>query len=1039
MCIKCPKCQAENPDSQKFCGECGTFLPQPDSAIHTMTIETPTQEFTTGSVFARRYHIIEELGKGGMGKVFRVLDKKLSEEIALKIIKPEIASDKKTIERFKNELRLARKIRHKRIGSMYELLEENGIHYITMEYVSGGDLKRFIRRAKRLTIGAAISIAIQVCEGLTEAHSHGVIHRDLKPNNIMIDEDGNARIMDFGIARSIKAKGSTGPGVMIGTPEYMSPEQADAKEIDQRSDIYSLGVILYEMTTGHLPFEGDTPLSIAVKHKTEAPKDPRELNPQIPNDLRCIILKCMQKDKENRFQSTEELLVELENIERGIPTTDRKIPKRKTITSKEITVTFGVKKLIPIFAVMAFVIAAISIWLVLQKKKIAPVPKIENSIAVISFENQTGEESYDYLQKAIPNLLITSLENTGYLYVATWERMFDLLKQMGKKDVQIIDRDLGFELCRLEGIQAIVIGSFIKMGDTFATDVKVLDVETKKLLKSTSSQGDGIDSILKTQINKLTVEVSQVVGIPKGKSGAHQTRIADVTTSSMEAYTYFLKGKEAYEKFYFTDAIQHLKKALELDPQFSAAYLYLGLAFGEQGDRDAKIEAYIHAKTFSEQATEKEKLYIDAEYAYSVESDFEKAFQILKQLAADYPKEKQVYFELGNYYQNRDMYQDAVTEYLKALELDPNWAYLINALAYVYSDVGEYEKAIEYFQKYSDLSPGDANPIDSMAEQYFRMGQLDTAIAKYQQALEIKPDFDAGLRMAFVLAFMEDYTQALECLERFVARTDSLGRKAEGLLWMGVFNFYTGKRKKAFNNLKSAEEFADRIRTGSLNYVRGWMFYELGQMQLCKENIQKMWDIVRSFFPDSPSWQAFYFCDLGLIAVRQGNIEEARSRLKDMRDLMPKITSPRDINSRKLDYDWLQAEVFMAEGSPEKAIEVLENTVTEPAPNLQTDTYGPYNLPYRQDFLARAYYQAGKLDKAITEYERLIEFIPGQKDWHLTHPIYHFLLAKLYEEKGHASKAVNQHEQYLGLMQDCDPGIAEVEEAKKRLARLRGF
>jgi len=446
-----------------------------------MTIETPTQEFTTGSVFARRYHIIEELGKGGMGKVFRALDKKLNEEIALKIINPEIASDKKTIERFKNELKLARRIRHKSIGSMYELLEENGIHFITMEYVPGGDLKKFIRRAKGLTTGAAISIAKQVCQGLAEAHSLGVIHRDLKPSNIMIDENGNARIMDFGIARTTKAKGSTGPGIMIGTPEYMSPEQAEAKEVDQRTDIYSLGVILYEMTTGKLPFVGDTPLSIAVKHKTEKPNDPQELNPEMPDELSHLILKCMNKDKESRFQSTEELLFELDNIEMGMPSTERQIPKRKTITTKEITVTFGLKKIILIFAVMVFVIAALFIWKILQKKSIALAPKIENSIAVISFENQTGDSSFDYLQKAIPNLLITSLENTGYFYVATWERMFDLLKQMGKKDVQIIDRELGFELCRLEGIEAIVIGSFIKMGDTFATDIKVLDVETKQL------------------------------------------------------------------------------------------------------------------------------------------------------------------------------------------------------------------------------------------------------------------------------------------------------------------------------------------------------------------------------------------------------------------------------------------------------------------------------------------------------------------------------------------------------------------------------
>jgi serine/threonine protein kinase len=206
-----------------------------------------------------------------MGKVYKAHDTEIKEKIALKLIKPEISADKKTIERFQNELKFARKIGHRNVCRMYDLNKEEGSYYITMEYVSGEDLKSFIRRVGQLPSGKAISIAKQVAEGLAEAHRLGVIHRDLKPSNIMIDKDGNARIMDFGIARSMEMKGITGAGVMIGTPEYMPPEQAEAKEVDQRSDIYSLGVILYEMVTGRVPFEGDTALSIAMKHKGEEP------------------------------------------------------------------------------------------------------------------------------------------------------------------------------------------------------------------------------------------------------------------------------------------------------------------------------------------------------------------------------------------------------------------------------------------------------------------------------------------------------------------------------------------------------------------------------------------------------------------------------------------------------------------------------------------------------------------------------------------------------------------------------------------------
>jgi serine/threonine-protein kinase len=270
--MNCPKCKTENPSESKYCAECGTQLtPIEDVAFsQTKTIQTPQPTYTRGKIFAGRYEIIEELGRGGMGEVYRVADQTINEEVALKVLKPEIAADKKTIERFRNELKFARKVSHRNVCRMFDLSEAEGTSYITMEYVPGEDLKSFIRRVGQLPVGKAVSIAQQMCGGLGEAHHHGVVHRDLKPQNIMIDKDGNARIMDFGIARSITGKGITGDGVMIGTPEYMSPEQVEGKESDHRADIYALGVVLYEMLTGKVPFEGDSPLSVAVKHNTDS-------------------------------------------------------------------------------------------------------------------------------------------------------------------------------------------------------------------------------------------------------------------------------------------------------------------------------------------------------------------------------------------------------------------------------------------------------------------------------------------------------------------------------------------------------------------------------------------------------------------------------------------------------------------------------------------------------------------------------------------------------------------------------------------------
>ena len=331
MANECPKCHTENPDTLKFCGECGT--PLAAEILLTQTLETPTDKLTRGTVFAGRYEIIDELGKGGMGKVYRVEDTKVKEEIALKLIKSEIAADKKTIERFRNELKIARKISHRNICRMYDLGEEGFLQYITMEFVAGEDLKRFVKRAGQLTSGKAIYIAKQVATGLTEAHRLGVIHRDLKPQNIMIDQDGNARIMDFGIARFVDSDKLTGSGVMIGTPEYMSPEQAEVKEVDKRTDIYSLGVVMYEMVTGQVPFEGETPLSIVMKHKTTMPRNVRDINTLVPKELASIIAKCLEKDRNNRYQSAEELIEDLNNVERGLSTQERHVPKQKAATA----------------------------------------------------------------------------------------------------------------------------------------------------------------------------------------------------------------------------------------------------------------------------------------------------------------------------------------------------------------------------------------------------------------------------------------------------------------------------------------------------------------------------------------------------------------------------------------------------------------------------------------------------------------------------------------------------------------------------------
>ncbi len=1040
MTVKCPKCHSENPETKQFCADCGTQLISSTDAKPslTKTLEVPKEELTTGSTFAGRYQIIEELGKGGMGKVYKVFDQEVQAKMALKLIKPEVSADKNTIDRFRNELKIARDISHKNICRMYDLGREAGNYFITMEYVSGEDLKSFIRRARQLVVGTAIFIAKQVCEGLAEAHRVGVVHRDLKPGNIMVNKEGNAKIMDFGIARSISIKGITGAGVMIGTPEYMSPEQVEGKGVDPRSDIYSLGIILYEMLTGQVPFEGDTPFTVGVKQKSEIPRDPKELNAQIPQDLSGLILKCLDKDKGKRYQGAEDVRSELEKIERGVPTAERAVPRRKTFTSREITVKFSLRKLIlPAIVVTALAIIAVVAWRFVPKKKPVPAPKIENSIAVVGFENLTGDKSLDDLRKAIPNLLITSLEQAGNHYVATWERMHDILKQLGKGDEEIINQDSGFELCRLEGIEAIVIGTFTKAGNMFATDIKVLDVETKKLLKSASSRGEGIDSILRTQIDELSREISRGLGVTSEKAAGGQMPVSEVTTSSIEAYNHYLRGTEELGKFYWNQARNSLENALKLDPTFAMAHYQLAYVYQSLNEISARDEAIKKAMAYAQKATEKERLYIESDYADYIENDQLKSIRILEQLANKYPNEKEAHNLLGGFYNFRGNLDKAMEEFNRALELDPNYAEVIGYVALAWRTKGDFEKALELYKKYVSLSPGDANPLDSMANLYFRMGRIDDAIANFKEALRVNPDFLMSIiGLHYISALRQDYAEARRWLDHLIAVAKSPGAALDGYLLKGFHWAWLGSLEKASSELAKTAEIADA--TGSeetkayASEIKAWAYYDQGRLGLSRDNFQNAEAFFAKRYPGLKNVKSRIRLYNGLMDLKQGRVDSAKLKLSDMRTF---LTGPEIEESFYFNY--LAGEILLAEGKAREAILLLEKA---PPRILSTTAYSSnlivYNSPFLKDVLARAYEKNGEIDKAIAEYERLTAFYPKNREPFLIHPKYHFLLGKLYEQKGLKTKAAERYRRFLELWKDADRGLPEVEDARKRLAGL---
>ncbi len=733
MALECPKCHSENPDNSSYCGYCATRLIESEeiSALPTRTFDMPPEKLTRGTTFAGRYEIIEELGEGGMGKVYRVEDNKINEEVALKLLRPQIAVDNKTIERFRNELKFARKIAHRNVCKMYDLDEEKGTHYITMEYVPGENLKSMIRMSRKLSVTTAVNIAKQVCEGLSEAHRLGVVHRDLKSSNIMIDRDGNARIMDFGIARSLQAKGITGAGAMVGTPEFMSPEQAEGKEADQRSDIYSMGVILFDMLTGRVPFKGDSYLSIALKHRTEIPPDPRNFNAQIPEDLSHTILKCMEKDKEKRYQNIKELLFELSRIEEEISTVERDVLKRKVTTLKKMKATFK-KRWMTIAAVfVAVVVAGIAI-LYLNKGPVV-IPPEEKMLVVLPFKN-LGPPEDEYFADGITEEITSRLAGLHGLGVISRTSAIQY------KEINKTIKQIGEEL----GVDYVLEGTVRWDRSTRGKGRVRVTPQLIRVSDDTTLWSGQYDRVIEV-IFSVQSEIAEEVAMQLDLTVLEPERTALNTrpTDNLDAYDYFLRGQELtvsgishvdFEEH--EHGIQLLEKAMELDPNFALAYVSI-----------AQAHLWVH---FTGWERTEERL-------TSARAALDRALE----LQPNMPQARQA---LATYYYRALQDYDRAEEILESLQQErPNFN--LRLLGYVQRRHGKWEQALATLERAFKLNPRDSALAYEIAGASISMKRYEQAKVWLNRSLSIDSNrLQPQLQKAGIYVLSEGNTEAARAL-----------------------------------------------------------------------------------------------------------------------------------------------------------------------------------------------------------------------------------------------------------------------------------
>ena len=990
------------------------------------------------------YRLLNELGQGGMGVVYRAEDTKLGRTVALKFITSQGAGEAEEKARFRHEAEAAASLSHPNICTIYEIDEADGRLFLAMEYIEGESLKERIARGP-LKIDEALDIALQIAQGLDAAHRKSIVHRDIKPANIMIEAGGLVKIMDFGLAKMSGRSKLTKAGTTLGTTAYMSPEQARGAEADHRSDIWSLGAVIYEMVTGRTPFRGDYEQAVLYSILNEAPEPLTAVRSGVPVELERIVGKALAKEPGERYQHADELIADLRALKKGLETgmasragTVGAMPIVESARGAKPSKRRLAKILIPVCFAAAAVVAFVILRPVLFGGAIATE---RHPVAVITFENQTGDPQYDNLKKVIPNLLITSLEQSKYLQVVTWERLRDLAKQAGKQGVEDIDADLGFELCRREKIDALVIGSFTKLGDRFVTDIKVLDVASKGSLGVAKADGRGLESIPE-QVDKLSRQISRGVGLSERKIEETQRPIIDVTTSSVDAYTYFLKGRDALEKLYHPEAVEDFTRATEIDSTFAAAYLFLGKAHAAAFNSAEATKAYTKALRHAAKATERERLYINAEYAVSVENHRDEGIRIYRELLEKYPREKYAWTFLGTLYRNGGMSREAIECDQRAVELDPTFGEALNDLAYTHLFMANYDKALEVLKRYSALYPTDANPYDSMAEAYFGMGKLDEAARMYEKAFALKPMMSTAMMLGYLRGMRGDYREAISWVERDMRLETLSGQLVADYAWRASFYAYTGEFNRALQDTRRAFAIADSTGNagmiGVTRQVEGDLLYEWGRLDEARELFRARYDVPGVGFQAHPYAIAFQECYLGLLDVAAGNLQSAREAAKRLEALLPTVRAASPADGLRT-ANWLallNAEVFLAEGRPNDAIRCMTSDFKLQVPSVSPELFY-MNSPATQDVLARAYAAKGDLDRAISEYRRLLTFDPASKDRRLLNPRYEYRLAKLLEKRGSTAEALAHYTKVLEYWKDADPDLPELIDAKARVLAFK--
>jgi eukaryotic-like serine/threonine-protein kinase len=689
-----------------------------------------------GAVLGGRYEILQLLGAGGMGSVYKAKDRELDRFVALKVIRSELADQPEVLRRFKQELILAQQVTHKNVIRTFDLGEADGIKFISMDYIEGQDLRSFLKQKGKFTSQEATAIIVQVCQALEAAHSEGVVHRDLKPQNIMIDAQGKATVMDFGIAYSTELTGMTQTGALLGTPEYMSPEQAKGQKADARSDVFALGIIFYELLTGETPYKADTALATLLKRTQERVPPPSKLDPTIPRYLSDIVAKCLETDPRRRYQDVSEVLADLQAKSRPRTTAMRlRLPRFRIV--EEHPTKWTAPALAVLLLAVGFVFRSKIFGPQIRPKSTAPAV----SLAILPFRNASGDPGLDWLGPELSELLNTDVGQSPSLQTVASDRLRQILHDMQLTPNSNLDPATLRRLGELSNAQTLVWGKYDRLGDQIRINAALQDFQRNHTadLKAEALNTKGIPAA----VDRLAQEIRENLAFSPSIVKELAAQAFKPSSQSLPALRDYNEGVRLLRQGSNLEAQKRFTAATQEDPRFALAYSKLAQTDSNLGEDSEADNASRKAVDLSEGLPAQEKYRVSAEHERVIK-DYAKAIESYENLAKAAPGDADTQSALARLYEQTGSYDKAGDLYSKLLATDPKNAEVLFAMGRVeiYKDntsagLGYLNSALNLAIQW-DNAEQEAAILQAVGVGYAILAKPDEALRSYQRSLEIK-------------------------------------------------------------------------------------------------------------------------------------------------------------------------------------------------------------------------------------------------------------------------------------------------------------